>query len=122
MELAIIGGIAIVAIVALFKPSAMTSTESALMPQGAGGNVSGITGPAVQLLQEQPSSTAGQSGSGSMGPTGMLPPVATGVRILPPQPVRVPVNVAPAPRPFRPTAPMPPVNFMGTKTPVTFHR
>jgi hypothetical protein len=113
VELAIIGGIAIVAIVALMRGGTSESTP-APMAQGSGGNVSGTTGPAVQLLQEQPSSTAGQAGSGSMAPSGSLPPVATGLHILPPNPVRVPINTYPVPRPFRtpiPAAPRPTTMF-----------
>lgn len=99
MEVALIAGVAIVAIIAL-----MGGMVSGSGPTVSAGNTGGA---GVQMLQEQPSSTAGQTGSGSMNPTGMLPPVATNkpVSLLPAkQPV--PLNVYPAPRPFRPVEPV----------------
>lgn len=101
MEIAIIAGVAIVAIIAMVN--GMGSPASG--PVVSAGNTGG---PSVQMLQEQAGSTAGQSGSGSMNPTGMLPPVATNkpVSLLPSRPGTVPINVYPAPRPFRPIEPI----------------
>jgi hypothetical protein len=90
MELAIAAVVGIVAVVLLAR-----NAPSAPVDAGGGNQ----TGPAVQLLQEQPGSTAGQSGSGSMDPVGKLPPFPNNpVRIMPRRIVALPINTAPAPR------------------------
>lgn len=124
MELAIVAGIVIVAIVAITGGgSSQTAPPPPVPDNGSAGNLSGIGGPAVQLLQEQPSSSAGQSGSGSLAPSGPMPPVATRQPIvMPRQPIRVPINIAAAPRVRTQPAPAPRVNYMGTHTKVTFHQ
>jgi hypothetical protein len=125
---AILAGVAIVALVAIFRNGngSVSSTVSAPASDSTAGALQAVTGPAVQLLQEQPGSTAGQSGSGSMAPSGARPPVPnTPTIIAPRQPVRYPVNTYPAPRfrlPAAPTPRPPAVNFMGTKTRVTFQQ
>jgi hypothetical protein len=101
MEIAIVAGIVIVAIVAMTGGgNSQTAPPPPAPDTGAAGNLLATGGgPAAQILQEQPGSTAGQAGSGSMAPSGYQPPVASRTPIvMPRQPVRVPVNVAPAPR------------------------
>lgn len=107
MELAILAAVGIVAVIALVRGAPGAPVDA------GGGNQ---TGPAVQLLQEQPGSTAGQSGSSSMSPVGKLPPFPnTPVRILPRIPVALPINTAPAPR-FRPFQEVPMQRPRETKT------
>jgi hypothetical protein len=57
------------------------------------------SGSAIQTLVEQPQSTAGQATSGSMNPTGQLPPVATSpIKFAPLPPLRRPISMAPVQR------------------------
>jgi hypothetical protein len=101
MELAIVAGIVIVAIVAMTGGgSNQTAPPPPAPDSGSAGNLSGSgTGPSINILQQQPASSPQQSGSGSMSPTGYQPPVASRTSVpMPKPPVRFPVNVYPAPR------------------------
>jgi hypothetical protein len=120
----ILAGIAIGAVIVFFMAQASGSgggggNEGATVTQTQGGFTGsgqlsgGAAGSGVGIMTLQPGSSAGESGSGSMAPSGMQPPLTSAPLFARP-PARFPVSQPSVPRVgFGTAAPYPPPTMTG---------